>query len=126
MPFDATPVKPIDRLIEALRGPEREDWDFGHISYCACGIAARIGIARSHMHVSEVGERLGMSEAESGMLLAFVGCPGYVEGDDHAMHEVNRTYAPVIRQRHVLAALENWRDTGEALSPFEFVRRERV
>jgi hypothetical protein len=105
MPFDATPLKPIDRLIEALRGPEPKWWDFASCQTCAYHVGTRLGLGELP---HEVEEAIGVS-GEAGMHI-FVG-----------FHD--RGAMSSVRPRHVADALEHYKLTGEAKSPFHFVKR---
>lgn len=113
MPFDATPTKqdtrPIMRLIEVLRGPEPNGWNFVNASHCAIPIYRRMGF--------------------NPVDLGFRGIGGFFRGA-RIFGVWTAFYRPAIaylvRPRHVAAALEHYDRTGEALSPCEFARREIV
>ena len=116
MPFDLSPqveTKPIDRLIEALRGPEPKGWDFNNRCRCAMGMAAKAGLCARPYPTT--------------IALAF----GMYINDAHEIFEplclinMSRDLITTVRPRHVAAALEHYRDTGIALSPFHFVQQER-
>lgn len=112
MPFDATPTetKPIDRLIERLRTQARVDWDFTNSDLCAfCDMQAirrEMGMPTRRNYDDFVSD-----DAARHVLFGFDFNLRYGEGE-------------LVRPRHVASALEHYRDTGEALSPFEFVKRE--
>lgn len=117
MPFDAAELKPIDKLINALRGPEPAWWDFNRCSKCA-------------MHVAVT---LGMAEGERCYLVAEgLGIPLDVAYDIFSPKEIMRASpgrVRAVRPRHVAAALEHYRDHHHepgyvAKSPFEFVGKE--
>lgn len=119
MPFDAAPTKPIDRLIEALRGPEPEDWDFATPCNCAMGLACDIGLAE-RAYPAEVAQGLGMT-ARQAREIFWPDTPARALTFNDIQAEWDS-----VRPRHVAAALEHYRDTGEALSPFYFVEKEHV
>lgn len=106
MPFDSAPAdtRPITRLIEKLRGPEPEDWNFDNRCKCAQPIASALGI--------DVHELVG-GVRNVGIIFDVYGWP---------RGKLSVATAQSIRPRHVAAALEHYRDTGEALSPFTFVQ----
>lgn len=118
MPFDGKPelfteMKPIDRLIAELRAPAPMWWNFHGCETCAVGVAVRCGLvsAPTNHWAKHVAEFLGIGFRDSAVLFGYEGRGG---ADFHS-----------VEPHHVAAALEHYRDTGEALSPFEFVKRER-
>ena len=123
MPHDSTTyapqveTKPIDRLIEALRGPEPKWWDFRDCRCCAIEVGVSLGLLRSDVVKGEYVMfgplHFGMTDEQH---WAVFGCVNGTSADPANM---------AIRPRHVAAALEHYRDTGIALSPFHFVQQER-
>jgi hypothetical protein len=123
VPYDGdtrlfTETKPIDRLIEALRGPEPKWWDFSDCHTCAMHTAVWIGLATTECTYDVArglwpGIEMGECDDRAGELQRIF-TPEYEDGMSMS----------AIRPRHVASALEHYRDTGEALSPFEFVKRE--
>jgi hypothetical protein len=117
MPFDATPLKPIDRLIDALRGPEPNWWNFSACETCAMHSAVEIGLAESECTLS-VAQGLWPDLSSEGwwnrhLELQRIFAPAYEQGMSFS----------AIRPHHVADALEHYKLTGEAKSPFHFAKR---
>ncbi len=122
MPFDSTPcVKTnLDLLIEALKRTSEYMWYFGDCSSCAIETAhltldtphiEQMQTPRDRAAFVELASHLEMC-VEDAEAIFMPGRPTSGEWHD-------------VKPHHVAAALEHYQDKGEALSPFEFVNKEK-
>lgn len=115
MPYDGKDfqieTKPIDRLIEALRGPEPTWWNFGDCQTCALHSAVEIGLIAGEDFL-QAARALKMHRKSADVIFGAYCMRGSYRSE-------------MVRPRHVAEALEHYRDTGVAVSPYKFAERER-